>query len=144
MTLQSRNHATPPEPVHLAAQAAMLCLSVFGFSLLSPGRSEAQIAPANPPPIAAGFPGLTLQMVPQVRAEVQAALQAMPNRELSLTYARIHTVFRTYLGHDDLSVARALIDYATLAETELMRRGLPRPEGTESAARMNLAYELVL
>jgi hypothetical protein len=144
MQHQTGRPAPRRDRVHISAQAAVLCLSVFGASLMTPGRVEAQTAGPVLPPVAAGLPGLTLQMSPQVRAEVQSALQAMPNRELSLTYARIQTVFRTYLGNDDLSVARALIDYAALAETELMRRGLPRPEGTESAAWMNLAYELVL
>jgi hypothetical protein len=130
--------------IQLAAKAAVLCVSVFGASLMAPGRVEAQGHQQSALTVAAGFPGLTLQMSAQVRADVQSALQAMPNRELSLTYARIHAVFRSYLGNDDLSVARALIDYAALAETELARRGLPRPDGTEGAAEMNLAYELVL
>jgi hypothetical protein len=68
----------------------------------------------------------------------------MDNRTLTLSYARIHATFREFLGHDDLSVARALIDYAVLAEAELMRRGLPLPQGTEGSERMNLAYELIL
>jgi len=144
MARRSEPHNRRDGTVQLAAQAAVLCVSVFGVSLSTTGRLAAQTHQPALPPIAAGLPGLTLQMSAQVRADVQTALQAMPNRELSLTYARIHTAFRTYLGSDDLSVARALIDYAALAETELMRRGLPRPDGTESAARMHMAYELVL
>jgi hypothetical protein len=144
MASRSTRHSGTGAGVQIAAQAAVLALSVFGVSLMSPGRVEAQSPPTILPPIAAGLPGLTLNMSAQVRAQVQVALQGMSNRELSLTYARIHEVFRTFLGHDDLSVARALIDYAALAETELARRGLPRPEGTDSAAAMNLAYELVL
>jgi hypothetical protein len=130
--------------VRLTMRAAVLSVSVFGASLMFPGRPLAQTASPSLPAIAAGLPGLTLNMSPQIRAQVQSALQGMSNRDLSLTYLRIHETFRIYLGHDDLSVARALIDYAALTESELARRGLPRPEGTEGASEMNLAYELVL
>lgn len=88
--------------------------------------------------------GLTLRMQADVRSEVVQALAAMPDGQLGLTYARIHATFRDYLGHDDLSVARALIDYAALAETELTRRGLGLPHGSEPSARMFRAYELIL
>jgi len=121
-----------------------LALSVYGISLLAPGRFEPQAQAQTLPVSGLGAPDLTVRMAPQVRVEVQAALRRMDDLELSVAYARIHATFREYLGADDLSVARALLDYANLAEAELFRRNLARPEGTESAARMNLAYELVL
>lgn len=121
-----------------------LALSVFGCSQMGFGRSEA-FGQTLPLPASGGAaPGLVLRMSPVVQAEVQAALRGMADADLRLTYARIHATFRQFLGHDDLSVARALIDYAALAQAELARRGLPLPPGTDSAERMNLAYELVL
>ena len=129
----------------VAWQALCLGLTVFGAALMAPGRlvdagARAQTLPAG----VLGPSGLVLRMDARVRAEVTAALVAMADRDLVLTYARIHATFRAYLGHDDLSVARALIDYAALAEAELTRRRLRLPEGTEGAERMALAYELVL
>jgi len=128
----------------LVLQPLALTLSVFGASLFGFGRVEAQ----TPAPVAAaaaiGLPGLPLQMNARARAEVEAALRDMDSPTLVLTYARIHATFRAFLGHDDLSVARALIDYAALAQAELARRGLSHPSGTDSAGDMALAYELVL
>lgn len=128
----------------LALRAVCLGLTVFGAALMAPGRFE-PVAHAQTLPVAGiGPSGLVLRMDARVRAEVAASLAAMDNRMLVLSYARIHATFREFLGHDDLSVARALIDYAALAEAELMRRGLPLPQGTEGSDRMHLAYELVL
>lgn len=80
----------------------------------------------------------------QQRAEVEAALRAMPADLLYLTHARIHAAFRVQIGQDDLRLARALVDRALLAEAELRSRALPVPEGAGSAAQMLTLYELVL
>jgi hypothetical protein len=85
-----------------------------------------------------------LQLTVSVRGDVRSALQGMDTRTLSLTYARIHATFRELIGSDDLSLARALIDYAALTEAELAQRAATRPAGTESAAEMMRLYELVL
>lgn len=129
---------------HASLRAMALGLSVFAAGLMAPWRIEprAEAQTLDIGAVALASPGP--QMQPRVQSEVAAALSVMPDGELSLTYARIHAAFRQFLGHDDLSVARALIDYATLAETELRRRDLPRPPGTDSASGMHLAYELVL
>ena len=63
---------------------------------------------------------------------------------LQLTFARIHAAFRAQIGQDDLSIARALVDYAMLTEAEMQARGLPHPESTATAGEMLLLYELVL
>jgi hypothetical protein len=125
-------------------RAVCLGLSVFGAALLAPGRSPPEARAQTLPAAGIGPSGVVLQMNARVRDEVTAALRAMSDRDLAVTYARINAIFREFLGHDDLSVARALIDYAALAEAELDRRGQPLPPGTESAAQMSLAYELVL
>jgi len=85
-----------------------------------------------------------LQLDRSQRTEVEAALRAMPPDELYLSYARIHAAFRDQIGNDDLRVARALIDYALLAEAEMRSRSLPLPENTETAREMLHLYELVL
>lgn len=137
--------AHPPlRRARLALRMLALTLSVFGASTALPIRLVSQARAQSLPPAAAELAGLRLQIQPEVGAEVATALAAMPDRQLGLTYARIHHTFREFLGHDDLSVARALIDYAALAEAELGRRGLALPAGAEPAARMHLAYELVL
>lgn len=84
------------------------------------------------------------QMTEAARRDVAQALAAMTDDELILTYSRLHSAFRVYIGADDLSVARSLIDYAILAETELRSRGLSRPRNTSSAAEMMTTYNLVL
>jgi hypothetical protein len=144
MTEHDPHPVARPRGVPMVLRMAALGLSVFGAALMAPGRfapqAEAQTLPAS----GVGTSTLVLRMDARVRAEVAAALAAMPDRELSLAYARIHATFRDWLGRDDLSVARALIDYASLAEAELRRRSIALPPGTESAERMNLAYELVL
>lgn len=128
----------------LAWQAMCLGLTVFGAALMAPARFEPGAQAQTLPAAGIGPEGLVLRMDARVQAEVAAALAAMDDQALVLTYARIHATFREYLGHDDLSVARALIDYAALAEVELRRRRLALPAGTEGAERMALAYELVL
>ena len=139
---RSERYECPESPLRLLA----LTLSVFGASLMAPGRFEpaAQAQTLVLTETGLGARDLSIRMAPQVRVEVQTALRAMSDTELSLTYARIHATFRQFLGADDLSVARALLDYANLAEAELFRRNLARPEGTQSASRMGLDYELVL
>ncbi len=84
---------------------------------------------------------------PLAEAETQALrdqLRAMSGEELSLAYARIHASFRALLSHQDLGAARTLVDFAALADTELHRRRIARPEGTESPRAMLLLFELVL
>ena len=122
-----------------------LALSVFAAGLFGFGRplegaqaQTVQTLPLETPALQA------LQLGQSARAEVMGALQGMDTRTLSLTYARIHATFRHLLGAPDLSVARALVDYAALTEAELSRRAAARPEGTESAADMLRLYELVL
>lgn len=123
-----------------------LSASVFGASLLGLGRfvEQARAQTALQTEIALTLPLSELHMTPGAQAEVLRALAAMSDTDLSLTYARIHATFRSYIGDDDLSVARALVDYATLTEAELSRRRLSRPTGTESAHDMLLTYQLVL
>lgn len=91
-----------------------------------------------------GSTPLASQIDPAIRAEASASLRAMRPDDLWLTYARLHAAFRASLDEIDLRPARAMIDYAALAEIELERRGLPRPPDTESAAEMLTLLELVL
>ncbi len=129
-------------PLNTVALAA----SVFGASLLGMGRfvEQAKAQTALQTDISLTLPITELRMTNGARIEVQAALNAMASADLSLTYARIHTTFRSYIGDDDLTVARALIDYAMLAEAELFTRGILRPMGTESSQEMLTTYQLVL
>lgn len=126
--------------------AIALSVSVFGAGVLGMGRfvEQARAQTALQTDISLTLPFSQLQMTSAARAEVQQALHAMDNADLSLTYARIHTTFRSYIGDDDLTVARALIDYASLAEAELFARGVLRPVGTDSAQDMLVTYQLVL
>lgn len=122
-----------------------LALSVFAAGLFGFGRpldgAQAQTAQSLPH----DAPALvSLQLGASARAEVTQALQSMDARTLSLTYARIHATFRELLSVADLSIARALVDYAALTEAELTRRATARPAGTESATDMLRLYELVL
>lgn len=128
-----RPGALPP----LALAAALLAPLAIPPALADPATPELAAR-------AAGLSGMALRMDAPVQAEVAATLRRMTDSELRLTYARIHATFREFLGHDDLSVARALLDYATLTQAELDWRNLARPEGTESAAGMAIAFELVL
>lgn len=125
-------------------RALTLGLTVLGTALIAPGGFDPQAQAQTLPASGIGNTAVVLRMDTQVRSQVAAALAGMSDRELSLAYARIHATFRDWLGRDDLSVARALIDYATLAEAELRRRNIALPAGSESAERMHLAYELVL
>jgi hypothetical protein len=126
--------------------AVALSASVFGASLLGMGRfvEQARAQTALQSDISLTLPITQLRMTPEARREVQRALDAMSNADLSLTYARIHATFRSYIGEDDLTVARALVDYAMLTEAELFARGVMRPTGTDSAQDMLMTYQLVL
>ncbi|MCB1360853.1 MAG: hypothetical protein H6899_17385 [Rhodobacter sp.] len=126
--------------------AFALAASVFGASLFGAGRfvEQARAQTALQTEISLTLPLSELRMSPAARAEVEAALHGMTNDDLRVTYARIHATFRQYIGQDDLSVARALVDYALLAEAELSVRNLGRPAGTESAGEMLTTYQLVL
>ncbi|GAB4264987.1 MAG: hypothetical protein Kow0013_12670 [Pararhodobacter sp.] len=130
----------------LPLNAIALAASVFGVSLLGMGRfvEQARAQTALETEISLSMPMGDLRMSPAARAEVERALRDMTDADLALTYARIHATFRDYIGQDDLSVARALCDYALLAEIELRRRGLGRPAGTQAASDMLLTYQLVL
>jgi hypothetical protein len=126
--------------------AVALAASVFGASVFGLGRhvESARAQTALQTEISLTLPLTELRMTARARSEVQAALRAMDNAALSLTFARIHATFRSYIGQDDLTVARALVDYAMLAEAELFARGVLRPAGTESAQDMLTTYQLVL
>jgi hypothetical protein len=130
----------------VALKATTLAVSVFGAAVFGLGRfvEEASAQTALQTEISLNLPVDSLRMSAAARAEIEAALDAMSNADLSLTYARIHATFRDYIGRDDLTVARALCDYALLTEAELATRGILRPVGTESARDMLLTYELVL
>lgn len=136
----------PDEYGGVSLNALALAASVFGASLFGLGRfvEEARAQTAVQTEISLTLPLDTLRMTAQARAEVESALRTMSNADLSLTYARIHATFRDYIGQDDLTVARALCDYAMLTEAELLARGVQRPAGTESAREMLTTYELVL
>lgn len=123
-----------------------LMASVFGVSLLGMGRyiEGARAQTALQTEISLTLPLQSLHMDARAQVQVSAAMHQMSDQELSLTYARIHATFRDYLGQDDLTVARALVDYAMLAEVEMHQRGLLRPRDTESARDMLMTYELVL
>lgn len=126
--------------------ALALSVSVFGAGVLGMGRfvEQARAQTALQTEISLTLPISQLQMTNAARVEVQNALREMNSADLSLTYARIHSTFRSYIGEDDLTVARALIDYASLAEAELFARGVMRPAGTDSAQDMLVTYQLVL
>jgi len=136
----------PNETRGMSLNAFGLALGVFGASVFGIGRfhSEAKAQTMLETSISLTLPLSELRMSAAARAEVETALRAMSDSDLSLTYARIHATFREYVGHDDLSVARALVDYATLAESELGRRNILRPNGTDSSAQMLITYQLVL
>jgi hypothetical protein len=134
---------TLPAPALGAARRALTGALVMGLACL--------YAPALP--VAAQTQATTvahaslpegLQLLAGERERVQEALRSMAPDMLYLTFARIHAAFRQQIGRDDLRLARALIDYAALAESELAARGLERPDATESASEMLRLYELVL
>ncbi|MCB1391038.1 MAG: hypothetical protein KDK12_18130 [Rhodobacteraceae bacterium] len=130
----------------VSLQALALMASVFGASVLGMGRfvEQAHAQTALETQISLTLPLADLRMTDSARAEVLTALDAMSDSDLSLTYARIFATFRDYIGEDDLTVARALVDYAMLTEAALDARGVRRPSGTESARSMLTTYELVL
>jgi hypothetical protein len=127
-------------------KAFALAASVFGASAFGLGRfvEQARAQTALQTTISLTQPLPELRLSAAAREEVDVALRAMTDADLALTYARIFATFRDYVGQDDLSVARALIDYAALAEAELSRRGLTRPSNTHGAAQMLQTWELVL
>jgi len=125
------------------APVALFCaLALCLIALAAPPGVAAQTTGASP--VAHTPLSATLQLDQSQRTEVEAALRAMPPDMLYLTFARIHAAFRAQIGQDDLSIARALVDYAMLAEAEMHARGLPHPESTATAGEMLLLYELVL
>jgi len=130
----------------VSLQAFALAASVFGASMFGFGRivDTAQAQTVVETPVALTLPLAELRMTSDARLDVEAALHTMSDADLALTYARIFATFRDYIGEDDLSVARALVDYALLTEAALEARGIPRPSGTESARSMLTTYELVL
>lgn len=127
-------------------KALAMAASVFGASAFGLGRfvEEARAQTALQTSISLTQPLPEIRLSPAARTEVDLALRAMTDADLSMTYARIFATFRDYVGQDDLSVARALIDYAALAESELSRRGLSRPSNTHGSAQMLQTWELVL
>lgn len=130
----------------VSLKALGIVLSVYGATVFGAGRfvGEAHAQTLFETEIALTLPLAELRMTASARSEVEHALRSLNDSDLSLTYARINATFREYVRHDDLSVARALVDYATLAEAELVRRNILRPTGTESAADMLITYQLVL
>lgn len=121
-----------------------LALGAGLFAALLPAPGHHGQAQAQAVAVAASAPVSAGPIDDADRARLEQALQGMSAGELSLTYARIHASFRALLGHEDLGAARTLVDYATIAESEMHRRRIARPEGTESARQMLLLYELVL
>lgn len=117
-----------------------LAAAVLMAAPLDPAPLQAQTRIAVP----AGGSGAALQIRADARAEVEDALRRMSDSELQLAYARIHATFRQQLGADDLRIARALIDYAMLAQAELAARRLPLPATAEPADAMLRLYELIL
>ena len=127
-------------------KAFAVAASVFGASAFGLGRfvEQARAQTTLQTAISLTQPLPELRLSAAARSEVETALRAMTDGDLALTYARIFATFRDYVGQDDLSVARALVDYAALAEAELSRRGLARPANTHGAAQMLQTWELIL
>lgn len=123
-----------------------LTASVFGASVFGLGKfvDQARAQTLLQTEISLVMPLQELHMTRDARRSIETALHAMDDAALSLTYARIHATFRDYIGRDDLTVARALVDYAMLTEAELHARGVIRPAGTDSAIDMLTTYQLVL
>ncbi|PVH30617.1 hypothetical protein [Pararhodobacter oceanensis] len=123
-----------------------LTASVFGASVFGLGKfvDQARAQTMLQTEISLVMPLQELHMTRPARQSTEAALRAMDDATLSLAYARIHATFREYIGRDDLTVARALVDYAMLTEAELHARGVMRPGGTDSAIDMLTTYQLVL
>lgn len=97
-----------------------------------------QLATGVPAPVPPG----PVSDVDQER--LRTAFQAMSAEDLSLTYARIYATFRELLTYQDLTSARTLVDYAAIADAEMHRRRVARPDHTESPRAMLLLFELVL
>ena len=136
---------TFPAPALGAARRALTGALVMGLACLyAPALPVAAQTQATTVAHASLPEGLQLLAGERERERVQEALRSMAPDMLYLTFARIHAAFRQQIGRDDLRLARALIDYAALAESELAARGLERPDATESASEMLRLYELVL
>ena len=91
-----------------------LAASVFGASVFGMGRfvEQARAQTSLQTEISLTLPLPQLRLSAAARLEVENALRSMGDHDLALTYGRIHATFRDYIGRDDLSVARALVDYA--------------------------------
>lgn len=131
------HHATETPP-GLPLKALALAGAVFAASMLPLSMAQAQTD------VSLILPLSDLRMTDAARSEVQATLHRMSDADLRLTYARLQATFRLHIGDDDLTLARALVDYALLAEAELTARQLPRPPGTEAARDLLMTYELIL
>jgi hypothetical protein len=75
--------------------------------------------------------------------EIAMALARMTPRELSLTYARIHSVFEAALTDGEFNTAGELLNYAALTERELLRRSIARPVQTASVAEMRMLLDVI-
>jgi hypothetical protein len=75
--------------------------------------------------------------------EIAMALARMTPRELSLTYARIHSVFEAALTDGEFNTAGELLNYAALTERELLRRNIARPVETASVAEMRILLDVI-
>jgi len=130
----------------MTLKAVALAASVFGAALLGIGRTVplAQAQTAVQTEIALIVPLDALRMTESARDEVLTALRGMNDADLRLTYARLCATFSSHIGDDDLTLARALVDYALLTEAEILVRGLERPAGTEAARDLLMTYELIL
>ncbi|MFN4099411.1 MAG: hypothetical protein ACK4GT_06510 [Pararhodobacter sp.] len=130
----------------LTLKTIALGMAVFGASMLGIGRAlpVAQAQSAVQTEIALILPLADLRMTESARNEVLTTLRGMSDTDLRLTYARLCATFRAHIGDDDLSLARALVDYALLTEAEMDIRGVPRPAGTDAARELLKTYELVL
>lgn len=146
----------------LPAMLGLALLPGHGIAHGTPGNAGPTVvasAPAAPPERAAPQPPTTTSrsttshatlsgtgpvLDAATRAEVREALRQMSAEELRLTAARIHAAFRQQLGAADLRPARALIDYARLAEQELHARSLPWPEELPVSAEMEQLFALIL
>ncbi|WP_333830012.1 hypothetical protein [Pararhodobacter sp.] len=134
---------TLPAPALGAARRALTGALVMGLACLY-APALPVVAQTQATTVAHASLPEGLQLLAGERERVQEALRSMAPDMLYLTFARIHAAFRQQIGRDDLRLARALIDYAALAESELAARGLERPDATESASEMLRLYELVL
>lgn len=111
---------------------------------LSDITSETRTDSRTQTPSSHHFAAEDILMTNAALAEIRATLVKMDDTELNAAYITIDAAFRNSIGHDDLSVARALCDYAILVEAELTARGRSLPPDTIESRDMLLLYELVL